>query len=202
MPPPKRRKELERPDLKYKSFIVFLKGPQFTQGSYDSLWDFDTLLKWILEKKPTLSRQRILCWTELTVRNPEYAELREHKLDEKFPCFFTDQSSWDAAVMAAQTNRMMGDQFSGISLKAASAEDPTVPAHSNEDVIVSEETGGGVVGKVAPSEILEVAGSGVATESEISDDEDVEEFDEVVDDGALAAAESPVPGTTKPRKRP
>ena len=39
MPPPKRRKELpvERPDLRFKSFVVFLKGPQFTQGSYDSL---------------------------------------------------------------------------------------------------------------------------------------------------------------------
>ena len=104
--------------------------------------------------------------------------------------------------MAAQTNWMMADKFSGISLKAASAKDPMVPAHSNEDVIVSEETGGTVVGKVAPSEILKVAGSGVATESEISDDEDLEEFDEVVDDGALAATESPVPGTTKPRKRP
>ena len=52
MPPPNRQKELpvERPDLRFKSFIVFLKGPQFTQGSYDSLWDFDALLKWILEK--------------------------------------------------------------------------------------------------------------------------------------------------------
>ena len=96
--------------------------------------------------------------------------------------------------MAAQTNRMMVDQFSGISLKVALASDPAVPPHSDGDVIVSGETNTG--------------GGAVVSGSENSDDEEDEELGEELgeelDDGAVAAVagESPAPGTPKPRKRP
>ena len=108
--------------------------------------------------------------------------------------------------MAAQANPMMVDQFSGICLKVALASDPMAPAHSDGDIIVSEETntGGGAVGRDAPLEVPEVVGSVAATGSEISEDEDFGELGGVVVDGALAtvAEESPAPGTTKSRKRP
>ena len=152
LPQPQRETKSDRPELKFKSFVVLLKVKQFSQASYDLLWKFEGLHEWILAKAPTLSGQSILCWSDLTIRNAEFAELREHELKEKVPFFISDQSSWDAAVMAAQINRMTADEFSGISLKVTLATDPSAPPHSEGDIIVPErtETGGGTGDRDAP----------------------------------------------------
>ena len=141
-PPPKRQRWVERPNLKFRSFVVLMKtGGRFAQASYDSLWEFEELVKWILAKKPTLAGQQILCWVNVTIRDSEWAELREHQLDEKVPCFVTDQSSWDAAVMAAQANRINPDDFTAIRVDIASATDPDAPPHTGDDAFLLTEDG-------------------------------------------------------------
>lgn len=67
-------------------------------------------------------------------------------LDEKCNRMITDQSSWNAAVMAAQANRLKEGHFYGIAIFARLEIDPTIPEHSEEDVISLQieepETGG------------------------------------------------------------
>src|SRR5437588_8217052 len=195
----------ERLELKFKFFVVLLKGAQFSQDSYDSLWEFEALLNWILTKTPSLSGQRFLCWTDITIRNPEYAELREHELGEKVASFLADQSSWDATIMAAQANRMNPDNLLGITLKVALTGDGSVPPHAQSDVIfLIEDVAGGASGGVPVSEVPEIVGGAGAGGEELLEVEveDVREVGGDVDDGAATAEEPPVPGTVTPSENP
>ena len=135
-PSPKRRKILEKPELKFSDFVLILKGlsnPPAT--SYDARWRFEDLLAWILEKIPSLQGQKFLCWIEVTIRQEEYAEMLGCALGAKCNRMITDQSSWNAAVMAAQANRLSDGQFYGIGIFARLEIDLTAPEHCAEDVI-------------------------------------------------------------------
>lgn len=135
-PSPKRRKMIEKPDLKFPEFAIILKGlPNPPATSYDSTWKFEDLLNWILQKLSSLRGQRIVCWTEVTIRDEEYSDMLGCALNEKCNRMITDQSSWNAAVMAAQANRLKEDHFYGIAIFALLEIDTTTPEHSEEDVI-------------------------------------------------------------------
>ena len=56
-------------------------------------------------------------------------------LNEKYNRMLTDQSSWNAAIMAAQANRLKEDHFYGIAIFTHLEIDTTTPEHSAEDVI-------------------------------------------------------------------
>ena len=139
-PPPKKRKAFEGPDLQFKSFLVLLKkGATFAQNPYLPVSEFGALLKWILSNNPTHSGKPIVCWTEITMRDTDYAKMRDLALNDKIVCFISDQSTWDAALMSAQLNHPKADQFSGISLKVALATDTTAPPHEEGDDFVLED---------------------------------------------------------------
>ena len=56
-------------------------------------------------------------------------------LNKKCNRMITEQSSWNAAVMAAQANRLKEDHFHGIAFFAHLEINTTTPEHSEEDVI-------------------------------------------------------------------
>ena len=126
----------EKPDLKFPEFAIILKGlPNPLATSYDSTWKFEDLLNWILQKLSSLRGQRIVCWMEVTIRDEEYSDMLSCARNEKCNQMITDQSSWNAAVMAAQANCLKEDHFYGIAIFARLKIDTTTPDHSEEDVI-------------------------------------------------------------------
>ena len=97
--------DLVKPDLRFKEFALILKGPRNPPAtSYDAVWKFEDLLAWFWNKIPALRDQRMICWTEMTIREQHYSDILGCKHNEKLNCIISDQSSWVATVMAAQIN--------------------------------------------------------------------------------------------------
>ena len=140
LPSPKRRKVAEKPNVQFKEFALILKGlPNPPATSYDAVWRFEDLLSWILKRLPALNAQRIVCWTELTIRDEEYSDMLGCALNGKCKRIISDQPSWDATVMAAQANRPNTDRFYGISIFACLETADGTPEHDEGDVIVLQD---------------------------------------------------------------
>lgn len=166
---PKRHKgfKFERPNLEFRSFAIILKdraNPPAT--SYECVTEFEDLLDWILKKNTALSGQRIVCWSELIIRNPDYGEMMGCELGQKYNRIFSDQASWDAAVLAAQANRPTPTLFHGFAIFAALAKD--APEHDEGDVIALEDE----TSQNAPEIEVEEETVGPDKELEVGEDAD------------------------------
>lgn len=140
-PSPKRRRDIEMPNVKFKEFALILKGPRTPPASsYGATWRFEDLLEWILKKLPDLRGGRVICWTEVTIRNEEYSDMLGCALNEKCNRFISDQASWDATVITAQANRPTTDTFMGLPVFACLEAD--APEHDESDIIDLQNEGG------------------------------------------------------------
>ena len=84
--------DLVMPDLRFKEFALILKGPPNPPAtSYDAVWKFEDLLAWIRKKISALCDQRIICWTEMTIRDEDYSDILGCKHNEKLNRLISDQ---------------------------------------------------------------------------------------------------------------
>jgi hypothetical protein len=89
---------------------VLLKDRENTPAiSYDEVWQFEDLIKWILAKDPFLSGKRILCWSEIVLKDSYYAQLMGIEFGMRCLQMITNQGSWVACNLAAKANRSKPD---------------------------------------------------------------------------------------------
>ena len=187
----KRVKIVERPELTFRSFAVLLKDRENPPAiSYDDVWQFEDLIKWILAKNPSLSGKRILCWSEIVFNDSDYAEMMGIEVGTRRPRMITNQGSWVACILAAQANRSKPDRFPGICIKVALESDHQ--NHDADDVIdlgsddkrvdgAADTLGAGNAGTEVVSGGGDVGGDGILGAGDVS----------VVGDVSVAGGEKP-----------
>ena len=126
IPPTKRQRQEELPELRFNSFSVSFCGPDSNRiysTTYARVNDFTRLVLLARETAPQLCRVPMLLKTSITLRNDKYLDI--------FPIVeqggtvelgISDQGSWNAAFKKAQGDRINTDFFVGLLVVATAAE--------------------------------------------------------------------------------